>query len=436
MERRRSRTLVIDSAYQSRCGGDWIPSVPSCFSVHRNDDNGDQESRLQYRSRPWSDRTTSHIHSLCRSGSLAELSSCREERGKNKKLCTQSANGFQIATAVKMGFYLNIYGRENLKPVEDSGDASLGRKQIVRMLVWSEGTKPSLHLQLSLLIGGLMCKWEAPPAPVRKITVSSQDAKETQSCRWFAAQESQTASRFSLVHFALWSCTVLAFLDSGILSPAAAWTGWYEAEWLEVSIIIYFMISLSLSWIQHSAWSWRTTVGFRWVDRALFIFPQLFAVISSRKVILVFNLRFMFPASGFFSLVLWCTVLMLEHNEFCLSGISKKNMFYKIYSEYLHTSIVIVPLKHKYKSKYIRTIVLTHVTSLHHVTPTLSHAHTRPLPPIDFHWATSTLSYIFSPHPSATAALSSKSPQAARHCVESPCRNDGCAVSRLLGLVI
>lgn len=107
------------------------------------------------------------------------------------------------------------------------------------------------------------------------------------------------------ITFLLGSLCTLVVRSFGIFgqrnpSPAAAWTGWCEAEWLEDSIIIYFLISLSLSWIQHSAWPWRTTVGFRWVDRALFIFPELFAVISSRKVILVFNLRFMFPASGFF----------------------------------------------------------------------------------------------------------------------------------------
>lgn len=47
-------------------------------------------------------------------------------------MCTQSANGFRIASAVEMGFYLHIYGREKLTPVEYSGDASPGtRKQIV-----------------------------------------------------------------------------------------------------------------------------------------------------------------------------------------------------------------------------------------------------------------------------------------------------------------
>lgn len=48
-----------------------------------------------------------------------------------------------------MGFYLHIYGRENFKPVEDSGDASLGKRKQIVLLVWSEGTKPSLHLHLS-----------------------------------------------------------------------------------------------------------------------------------------------------------------------------------------------------------------------------------------------------------------------------------------------
>lgn len=66
-------------------------------------------------------------------------------------MCRQSANGFQIAPAVKMGFYLHIYGRENLKLAEYSGDASLGtRKQIVWLLIWSEGTKPTLRLHSPL----------------------------------------------------------------------------------------------------------------------------------------------------------------------------------------------------------------------------------------------------------------------------------------------
>lgn len=57
-------------------------------------------------------------------GPLAEL----RLRGKKerKELCRQSANGFQIATAVKMGFYLHTYGRENLKLAEYSRDASRG----------------------------------------------------------------------------------------------------------------------------------------------------------------------------------------------------------------------------------------------------------------------------------------------------------------------
>lgn len=251
MERRRSRTLVIDSAYQSRCGGDWIPSVPSCFSVHRNDDNGDQESRLQYRSRPWSDRTTSHIYTPSAAQDLW-LNSVHAERKEEKiKSCIHKVQMvFRLQLQLKWDF-ICIFMAEK----------TWNRSKILEMLHWGRENKWSgclyevkeqnLHLQLSLLIGGLMCKWEAPPAPVRKITVSAQDAKETQSCRWFAAQESQTASRFSLVHFALWSCAVLAFLDSGILhqqqpgqvdAKQSGWNiqlsfiSWFHSVWAESSI--------------------------------------------------------------------------------------------------------------------------------------------------------------------------------------------------------
>lgn len=106
----------------------------------------------------------------------------------------------------------------------------------------------------------------------------------------------------------------------------------------------------------------------------------------------------------------------------------------KKYSEYSHTLVIVVPFRSKHKSEF-RTRV-SHVTSPHHVTPTL-----RPctnlgpcLPPIDWHRAASTFSCIFPPRPPAANTLSCKSPLATRHCVESPCRNDGCAVS--LGLVI
>lgn len=242
-----------------------------------------------------------------------------------------------------MGFYLHIYGRENLKLAEYSGDASLGtRKQIVWLLIWSEGTKPTLrlHSPLNLQFDVQMRGSARSSGENYGFSTRRQGNSQLQMIGSSGVSGSTTSLLGSLYTLVMLNFVIFAQWRT---SSAAACTGWWKAERFQLSI--YLFQKLTHCWIQNPACSWCTMFTIRWVDRSLFRhlgFLNRLLLLDSKKSVFNFQFNLVFHA-----VFIFCTSnlmrqpgsriidAVLNRAEFCLSSLCKKKKKKKSVLQYI-----------------------------------------------------------------------------------------------------
>lgn len=119
-------------------------------------------------------------------------------------------------------------------------------------------------------------------------------------------------------------------------SSAAVWTGWWKAEWLKVSISIYFMISLADEC----------------KNSASFGISQNVCCYRFQKRVFCDNFFLLFIVSCSATRQLsWTVLIRWGHNEFCLSTISKKKCLHNLRRIFAPFFVIEHIVKHDYKSK-------------------------------------------------------------------------------------